>query len=98
MRICLRSLNRRKLDIGVSWPILKLLVYSTAQSTGLPVTWQCWLWLIELFALEIVVTRELRGVARMIAFLAVALGLSLAQEIFNVPCRPFLSDRQHPHA
>jgi hypothetical protein len=44
---------------------------------GLPVTWQGWLWLIGVFALEIVVTRELQGVARMIAFLAVAFGFFL---------------------
>lgn len=31
-------------------------------TTGLPVTWQGWTWLIGAFALEIRVTRELQGV------------------------------------
>lgn len=46
-------------------------------TTGLPVTWQGWLWLIGGFALEVVVARELHGVVRVIAFFAVALGFFL---------------------
>jgi hypothetical protein len=68
-------LNRRELDVGAPWPILKYWFIQPPNGTaGLPVKWQGWLRLIGVFALEIVATRELQGVARAVAFCIVALG------------------------
>ena len=52
-------------------------VQSRIWTRGIPVTWQGWLWVFGVFAAELAVTRELSGVARVVAFCAVLLGFFL---------------------